>query len=92
MGRATVIVFALLQPGETPEHEILAPGLEVVRISRTPLKALRRLFQPDGSRPPREVKGAWAAPSSTRRSGARACAAPARSLAQRHPPRASTAP
>lgn len=51
-----VTVFALLQPGETPEHEVLAPGLEVVRVSRTPLKALRRLFQPDGSRPPREVR------------------------------------
>lgn len=51
-----VTVFALLQPGETPEREILAPGLEVVRVSRTPLRALRRLFQPDGSRPPREVK------------------------------------
>ena len=50
-----VTVFALLQPDETPEHETLAPGLDVVRISRTPLKALRRLFQPDGSRPPREV-------------------------------------
>jgi glycosyltransferase involved in cell wall biosynthesis len=50
-----VTVFALLQPGETPEHEALAPGLDVVRVSRTPLKALRRLFQPDGSRPTREV-------------------------------------
>jgi glycosyltransferase involved in cell wall biosynthesis len=48
-------VFALLQPGETPEHEVLAPGLAVVRVSRTPLRALRRLFQPDGSRPPRAV-------------------------------------
>lgn len=51
-----VTVFALLQPGETPEHEVLAPGLEVVRASRTPLRMLRRLFQPDGSRPPREVR------------------------------------
>ena len=51
-----VTVFALLQPDETPEHEILAPGLEVVRISRTPLRALRSLFQPDGSRPPRTVE------------------------------------
>ena len=74
-----VTVFALLQPGETPEHEVLAPGLEVVRVSRTPLRALRRLFQPDGSRPPRRWRRASAAPSSTRRSGARACAGPARS-------------
>src|SRR6187455_426653 len=50
-----VTVFALLQPGETPEHEVLAPGLEVIRVSRTPMRALRRLFRPDGSRPPREV-------------------------------------
>ena len=50
-----VTVFALLQPGETPAHQVLAEGLEVVRVSRTPLRALRRLFQPDGSRPPREV-------------------------------------
>ena len=50
-----VTVFALMQPGETPAHEVLAPGLEVIRVSRTPLKALRRLFLPDGSRPPREV-------------------------------------
>ena len=46
-----VTVFALLQPGETPAHEVLGPGLEVVRVSRTPLRALRRLFLPDGSRP-----------------------------------------
>lgn len=51
-----VTVFALLQPGETPEHEVLAPGLEVTRISRTPLKALRGLFQPDGTRAPRPVE------------------------------------
>jgi glycosyltransferase involved in cell wall biosynthesis len=51
-----VTVFALLQPGETPEHEVLAPGLEVRRVSRTPLRALGRLFRPDGSRPPREVR------------------------------------
>jgi glycosyltransferase involved in cell wall biosynthesis len=51
-----VTVFALLQPGETPERETLANGLDVVRVSRTPLRALRRLFEPDGSRPPREVK------------------------------------
>ena len=51
-----VTVFALLQPGETPAHEVLAPGLEVVRVSRTPLRALRRLFEPDGSRPPRAVE------------------------------------
>jgi glycosyltransferase involved in cell wall biosynthesis len=51
-----VTVFALLQPGVTPEHEVLAPRLEVVRMSRTPMRALRRLFRPDGSRPPREVE------------------------------------
>jgi glycosyltransferase involved in cell wall biosynthesis len=51
-----VTVFALLQPGETPERETLSPRLDVVRVSRTPLRALRSLFQPDGSRPPREVK------------------------------------
>ena len=51
-----VTVFALLQPGETPEHEVLAPGLDVVRVSRTPMRALRSLFQPDGSRQPREVR------------------------------------
>jgi hypothetical protein len=48
-----VTVFALLQPGETPAHEVLGEGLEVVRVSRTPMRALRRLFQSDGSRPPR---------------------------------------
>ena len=51
-----VTVFALLQPGETPAHEVLGEGLEVVRVSRTPMRALRRLFQSDGNRPPREVK------------------------------------
>ena len=56
-GRGTgLTVFALLQPGETPAHEVLAPGLEVVRVSRTPLRALRRLFEADGSRPPRPVE------------------------------------
>jgi glycosyltransferase involved in cell wall biosynthesis len=50
-----VTVFALLQPGETPERETLAPGLEVVRVSRTPIRALGHLFRPDGSRPPRET-------------------------------------
>ena len=36
---------------------MLAPGLEVVRVSRTPLRgAAPACFQPDGSRPPREVE------------------------------------
>ena len=49
-----VTVFALMQPGETPAHEVLARGLEVVRVRRAP--ALGRLFRPDGSRPPRGVE------------------------------------
>lgn len=53
-GRVTV--FALMQPGETPEHEVLGDGLEVVRISRNPARSFRHLFRPDGSRPPREVE------------------------------------
>ena len=50
-----VTVFALLQPHETPAREILASGVEVVRVNRTPMGALRRLFRPDGSRPPQRV-------------------------------------
>ena len=86
-------VFALLQPGETPEHEVLAPGLEVVRVSRTPMRALRRLFEPDGSRPPREV--AAGRRRRLRRHAAQELApAPGGRdhLAQRHPRRALPRP
>ena len=84
-----VTVFALLQPGETPEHEVLAPGLEVVRVSRTPMRALRRLFQPDGSRPPRA--GGGGRQRRLRRHAAQELApAPGRRdpVAERHPRRA----
>ena len=41
-----VTVFALLQPGETPGYEVLRQNLKVVRVRRTPIRALGRLFEP----------------------------------------------